>query len=50
SLQKIHERLQNVYIDHLDFLRCIKNWDTPDTFFFMDPPYRDTVTANRIQF
>jgi DNA adenine methylase len=23
----------------LDFRRCIKNWDRPDTFFYCDPPY-----------
>ncbi len=22
-----------------DFRRCIKNWDGPETFFFLDPPY-----------
>jgi DNA adenine methylase len=28
-----------VYIDCVDFRRCIKNWDGPATFFFLDPPY-----------
>ena len=35
----IAERLKNCYIDRLDFRRCFKNWDTPETFFFLDPPY-----------
>ena len=48
TLKFIHERLQNVFIDHLDFRRCIKNWDSPETFFFMDPPYRNTEQANEI--
>ena len=39
EVETIARRLQNVYIDHLDFRRCIKNWDRPDTFFYCDPPY-----------
>ena len=35
----IHERLKRVYIDHLDYKNCIKNWDSPHTFFYLDPPY-----------
>lgn len=50
KLNKIHKRLQKVYIDCLDFRRCIKNWDSPETFFFMDPPYRGVTQANKICF
>ena len=32
-------RFRHVAIDHLDFRDCIKNWDSPETFFFLDPPY-----------
>lgn len=32
-------RLKEVYLDCLDFERCIRLWDTPQTFFFVDPPY-----------
>ena len=39
ALKPIHERLKMVEIDHLDFERCIKNRDAPETFFFLDPPY-----------
>jgi DNA adenine methylase len=39
KLPKIHERLQNVIIEHLDFEECIYKYDTPDTLFFIDPPY-----------
>ncbi len=41
KLEAIHSRLINVIIDHLDFRACIKNWDSSDTFFFLDPPYYD---------
>jgi DNA adenine methylase len=41
SIRAIHDRLRTVEIDHLDFRRCIKNRDTPQTFMFLDPPYLD---------
>jgi len=43
EVETIARRLQHVYLDHLDFRRCIRNWDRPDTFFFLDPPYFGTV-------
>lgn len=44
----LHKRIAEIYVDCLDFRRCIRNWDTEDTFFFMDPPYRGSTQANRI--
>jgi len=41
DLKPIHERLKNVEVDRLDFERLIKNRDSPETFFFLDPPYLD---------
>ncbi len=35
----VSNRLRRVNIDHLDFRDCINNWDTPETLFFLDPPY-----------
>ncbi|MEJ5328413.1 MAG: DNA adenine methylase, partial [Candidatus Bathyarchaeia archaeon] len=35
-------RLRGVYVDNLDALSFIKNWDSPQTFFFCDPPYPET--------
>ena len=43
EVETIARRLQHVYIDHLDFRRCIRNWDRLDTFFFLDPPYFGAV-------
>jgi len=43
EVETIARRLQHVYLDHLDFRRCIRNWDRPDTFFFLDPPYFGAV-------
>jgi len=41
DLKPIHERLKLVEIDRLDFERLIKNRDSPETFFYLDPPYLD---------
>ncbi len=34
-----HERLSRVQIDCIDGIKCIQFWDTPDTVFYIDPPY-----------
>ncbi|GIW61137.1 MAG: DNA methyltransferase [Patescibacteria group bacterium] len=34
-----HERLQGVQIDCRDAIEVIPYWDTPETFFYCDPPY-----------
>jgi DNA adenine methylase len=34
-----HERLSRVQIDCIDGIECIKYWDTPETVFYIDPPY-----------
>lgn len=35
----VKERLANVLLEQLDFRKLISLYDTPDTFFFVDPPY-----------
>jgi len=39
NIYRISRRLRNVQIENLDFRECIKRWDKPDTFFYLDPPY-----------
>jgi len=34
-----HKRLLPVQIDNRDALEVIRYWDTPDTVFYIDPPY-----------
>jgi len=34
-----HDRLSRVQIDCTDGIECIKYWDTPETVFYIDPPY-----------
>lgn len=33
------DRLQSVQIEHRNALECIQYWDTPTSFFYLDPPY-----------
>ena len=43
------ERLQHVTIECLDWEQVIQRYDSPDTFFFCDPPYMQT-SGYRAQF
>jgi DNA adenine methylase len=38
-LPKILDRLKYVHISCEDAIRCIKRCDSPETFFYCDPPY-----------
>lgn len=38
-LGPLRERLENVMIEHLPYERCLANYDSPNTLFFLDPPY-----------
>lgn len=33
------QRLRNVYIESMDAMECIIYYDTPETLFYVDPPY-----------
>ena len=33
------QRFRNVIVEHKDFEELIKQYDTPETFFYCDPPY-----------
>jgi len=39
TIEAVHERLDKVIIENLDWKRCVDLYDRPDTFFFFDPPY-----------
>lgn len=41
-LEEIQKRLNTVVIENEDFEKIIKQHDSVDTFFFLDPPYVDT--------
>jgi DNA adenine methylase len=39
SLEIVRNRLRNVLVDNIDSIACIRYWDSPDTLFYLDPPY-----------
>lgn len=39
ELPMFHERIMRVQIDHSDFRAIFKRYDTPETVFYVDPPY-----------
>lgn len=43
-LPEFHARVMRVQIEHDDFRRVIPRYDTPETLFYLDPPY---VTETR---
>ena len=48
ELPAFHRRVQRVQIEHLDWRRCLEQYDTPETFFYLDPPYvTETRSAKR---
>ncbi len=42
-LLEIHWRMRRVYIENMDACECIKRYDRPHTFFYIDPPYYETA-------
>jgi DNA adenine methylase len=49
-LYAIRERLSNVYIECLDFRKVIEKYDSPDTLFYVDPPYVEKEHYYRVGF
>jgi DNA adenine methylase len=39
NLAAVADRMRKVQIEHDDALKVIKNFDSPDTLFYCDPPY-----------
>lgn len=39
NLMRMHERFKNVTIENMDYAEVIKKYDSPDTYFYIDPPY-----------
>lgn len=37
----IHDRLKRVQIENMDWLRCLRDYDSSNTVFYLDPPYID---------
>lgn len=43
DLSQAHLRLARVTVEHLPWDECIRRYDRPDTLFFLDPPYWETM-------
>ncbi len=43
-LLKANERLSGVVVENLPYERCFANYDSKDTFHFIDPPYLNAPT------
>lgn len=39
KLKKTHQRMARTTIENLDACDCIKRYDSPETLFYIDPPY-----------
>ena len=46
---KYAERMKKTRIDHGDFRRAIKKYDSKDTFFYLDPPYAGTTVDGYLE-
>jgi DNA adenine methylase len=43
NFNKIHTRLQNTIIKNIDYIDIINEYDSVDTFFYLDPPYENSA-------
>ena len=43
ELSAAHLRLSRTYIERLPWAECIRRYDRPHTFFYLDPPYWETT-------
>jgi len=49
NLERVRNRLKNVQVDNIDAIACIQYWDSPDTLFYLDPPYiHDTRKSKKV--
>lgn len=46
DINSAHERLKNVTIENRSFEKLIDSFDSEDTFFYLDPPYRKTARSS----
>ncbi len=43
DIMRAYERLKTVTIENVDFERILRTYDSPDSLFFLDPPYHGTA-------
>ena len=47
EVSRWHKRLEAVAIENLPWQETVARFDSPDTLFFLDPPYPESVLVNR---
>lgn len=45
-LHMYNKRMQKLTLESLSALQCINKWDSPQTVFYVDPPYPETDQQN----
>jgi DNA adenine methylase len=50
KLEELHERLFSVLIEHQDFRKIIPSCDGENVFFYVDPPYVQSVRKGKDKF
>ena len=46
NLDLFKDRLEDIYISCTDAIKCIEQWDSPQTCFYIDPPYINAVNGH----
>jgi DNA adenine methylase len=49
-IMQVVERLKHVFIENRDAIKCIQDHDSPDTLFFVDPPYLSDTRQSSNQY
>ena len=39
NFYSIHDKIKKFQIENLDWRKCLEDYDSPDTVFYLDPPY-----------
>ena len=45
NFPQFHTRIKNVIVENLDYREILKKYDSPETFFYLDPPYLITTRS-----
>jgi len=47
NIMKCHDRLKDTIIENEDYKKIISKYDSPETFFYLDPPYENSSKTVR---